>query len=289
MSLKVKRFAKSMVVGVALAGGSGPPPESVTRTLLGMMKIRYEPPRTEVAYPGGAPSAACISIDFDATIPQRLGPNSTGTSAVLALSEKYGIPMTWAMCGKTAEEDWSSYRRIVDSSVEHEVGVHTYSHVDATKTTPDDLKEEVERCISVLKLPSRPRTFVFPWNRVAHFETIRDCGFIAYRDKSRMIGLPKKVDGLWNIPPVWYLDRKSLGAAALIGRVMDLCMASGSVFHLWFHPWSVVEPSPEAFTREVLGPTLVRMAQARDSGKLSILTMGEIGAAMENGLGRLSK
>lgn len=288
MSLGAKRFAKSVAVGAALAAGGTPPPESITRTLLRMMKIGYEPPGVKVVYPGGAPSAACISIDFDATIPERLGPNGTGTSAVLALSERYRIPLTWAMCGRTVEEDWPSYRRIVDSPVRQEVGVHTYSHVDATKVTPEQLKEEVEHCISVLKLPERPKTFVFPWNRVAHFKTIEECGFVAYRDKSRVIGLPKKVQGLWNIPPVWYLDRNSLGAARLIGKVMDLCIASGSVFHLWFHPWSVVEPTPEEFTTEVLEPVFAGMADARDKGRLSILTMGEIGGAMEDGLGRRS-
>lgn len=286
MSLGAKRFAKSMAVGAALAAGGSPPPESMTRTLLRMMKIGYEPPQTRVKYPGGAPSAACISIDFDATVPERLAPNGTGTREVLALSERHGIPMTWAMCGKTAEEDRTSYERIVDCPVKQEVGIHTYSHVDATKTTPDQLKEEVEHCISVLDLPERPRTFVFPWNRVAHFKTIRDCGFIAYRDKSRMIGLPKKVEGLWNVPPVWYLDRNSLGAAQLIGKVMDLCVASGSVFHVWLHPWSVVEPSPKQFTDEVLEPVFARMAGARDQGRLSILTVGQIGEAMESGLGR---
>ncbi len=284
MSLRAKRLAKSIAVGIALSGGR--PPESLTRSMLGMMRIEYSPPAANQVYRGGAQAVACISIDFDATVPGRLGPNGVGTMKVLELAETYGIPMTWAICGKTAEEDRRSYEAITGSSVKHEIGVHTYSHADASKVSAEELEAEIERCIGVLALKERPRTFVFPWNRVAHLDTIRRLDFIAYRDKQRMLGFPRKVDGVWNIAPVWYLDKNALGAAGLIRRVIDLTISARSVFHLWFHPWSVIDPTPEKFSEKVLVPVLLHMQQKREEGHLSIETMGSLGGWLENG-GRL--
>jgi hypothetical protein len=280
MALRAKRFMKSTAVSLALATGSRPP-NGLTRTLLGMMRMEYSPPTQPVTYQGGAPSAGCISIDFDATVPERLGPNSEGTKLVVELAERFEIPMTWAICGRTAEEDRGAYEAILDASVKHEIGVHTYSHIDASKSTPEELEAEIERCIGTLGLNERPKTFIFPWNRVAHFETVRKCGFIAYRDKQRVVGFPRKVNGLWNIAPVWYLDSNSLGAKNLIRRVVDLCTASHSVFHLWFHPWSVVDPSPETFSREVLEPSFWYLKEMRDQGRITIQTLGSLAEWLE--------
>jgi hypothetical protein len=280
MSLRAKRFIKSTAVSLALATGSRPP-DALTRSLFGIMHLQYSPPSSPVTYQGGAPSTCCISIDFDATVPERLAPNREGTKLVVELGEMFEIPMTWAICGKTADEDRRAYDAILGASVRHEIGVHTYSHVDATKSTPEEFEAEIERCIMTLGLSQRPKTFIFPWNRVAHFDVVSRCGFTAYRDKQRVVGFPRKVNGLWNIPPVWYLDSNSLGAKNLIRRVIDLCAASNSVFHLWFHPWSVVEPSPEQFSKEVLEPSFSYLKEMRDEGRIAIQTLGSLAEWLE--------
>jgi peptidoglycan/xylan/chitin deacetylase (PgdA/CDA1 family) len=281
MSLRAKRFMKSTAVSLALATGSSPP-VGLTRSLLRMMGIGYSPPLHPLAYQGDVQCACCISVDFDATVPERLQPNGEGTKLVVELGDSFHIPMTWAICGKTADEDRRSYDRILDASVKHEIGIHTYSHIDASKSTPQDLEAEIERCISSLGLNGRPRTFIYPWNRVAHFETVKKCGFIAYRDKQRVIGFPKKVNGLWNVAPVWYLDGNSLGAKNLIRRVIDLSIASRSVFHLWFHPWSVVDPTPQTFSREVLEPSLSYLREKSDEGRVVLQTVGDLAQWLES-------
>src|SRR5438309_2840311 len=141
MSLRAKRFMKSTAVSLALVTGSRPP-DGLTRSLLGMMRMQYSPPSHSVTYQDGAPSAGCISIDFDATVPERLGPNSEGTNLVVELGERFEIPMTWAICGRTAEEDRGAYDAILGASVRHEIGVHTYSHIDASTSTPEELESE---------------------------------------------------------------------------------------------------------------------------------------------------
>jgi len=251
--------------------------------MLRRLRIGFQPPAAGSRYPWNGRAAACVSIDFDVTRPGREGPNRTGTFALVELSEKYAIPLTWAICGRTAEEDPESYQRILDSSAEHEIGIHTYSHIDASRSSADELEAEIRRCIAALGLPTAPRTFIFPWNREAHFDVLARMGFKAYRGRDRLVGGPSKASGIWNFPPVYYVDQKSVGAAPLMKRYLDICIKHRAVFHLWTHPWSIVEDdgSTERLVRTALEPVFAAMAQKRDEGLLHTGTMGGMAATLE--------
>jgi len=282
VGIHLKRTAKTMALEAARAPLLSSS-DSLTRAALQRLRIGFHPPGSGVRYPWGDRAAACVSIDFDVTRPGRDGPNRTGTFALVELSEKYGIPLTWAICGRTAEQDTKSYLRLLDSSAEHEIGIHTYSHIDASRSGADELEAEITRCIAVLGLSSAPRTFVFPWNREAHFDVLRRMGFMAYRGKERVIGGLSKANGLWNIPPVYYVDQKSVGAAPLMKRYVDVCIRHRTVFHLWTHPWSIVEEggSEERLVSTALEPVFAYMAKKRDEGLLHTGTMGGLAAALE--------
>lgn len=254
----------------------------MTRRTLRFLKMDFNPSNGSVPYPGGQPAACCISVDFDATRPGRHASNHTGTYALVELGERYSIPMTWAICGRTAEEDRDAYERVLNSGVRHEIGIHTYSHVDVSACTAQDLEQEINRCLDSLGIRSVPRTFIFPWNREAHFDVLSKMGFIAYRGKDRAIGRPSKMKSLWNIPPVYYLDEKSDGAASLVKRYIDLCIRSRSVFHLWLHPWSIASgDSALPLVSSTLDPILQYIAEKRDAGFLSCRTMGDLAMGLE--------
>jgi peptidoglycan/xylan/chitin deacetylase (PgdA/CDA1 family) len=282
LQIHLKRTAKALALQAArapLVSSSG----TVTRAMLQGLRIGFEPPGPGVTLPWRERGAACVSIDFDVTRPGREAPNRTGTFALVQLAEKYGIPLTWAVCGRTADEDAKAYSRILDSTAEHEIGIHTYSHIDASRSSPEEFEAEVTRCVAALGLSSAPRTFVFPWNREAHFDVLRRQGFLVYRGKERVIGGLSKARGLWNIPPVYYVDQKSVGAAPLIRRYVDTCIRHRAVFHLWTHPWSIVEEggSEERLVRTALEPVFAHMAQKRDEGLLHTGTMGGLAASLE--------
>ena len=228
-----------------------------------------------------ARAIGCFSVDFDATRPGRLSSNRVGTRNAVELSLRYNIPMTWAICGKTAEEDPFAYEMVLRSGVEHEIAVHTYSHIDVSKCSAETLVEEVDRCISVLAPARRPTTFIFPWNREGHFDVLARLGFTAYRGADRALGTPQRHNGMWNIPPVYYLGPLSYGQSALIKKFIALCVASRSVFHMWFHPWSIVEPSPEAFAADVLEPVFKCLDERRREGELELVTLGELARRLE--------
>jgi peptidoglycan/xylan/chitin deacetylase (PgdA/CDA1 family) len=282
--IHLKRTAKALALEAARAPILSSS-DSLTRAALRRLRIGFEPPGSEAGYPWGKRAAACISIDFDVTRPGREEPNRTGTFALVELSEKYGIPLTWAICGKTAEDDVKSYLRLLDSSAEREIGIHTYSHIDATKADAGQFEAEIARCIAALGLRSTPKTFVFPWNREAHFDVLKRMGFIAYRGDKRVVGSPSKSNGLWNLPPVYYVDQKSVGAGSMIKRYLDLCIRHRAVFHLWTHPWSIVEEggSAERMVKTALEPVFAYMAYKRNEGLLHTGTMGGIADSLEMG------
>jgi peptidoglycan/xylan/chitin deacetylase (PgdA/CDA1 family) len=249
----------------------------VSRRLLAPIKIDYDPPvATGKLYPGNKRAAACVSIDFDVTVEDRYQANRVGTKTLLELSEKYGVPLTWAICGMTADADRESYERILNSPTRQEIGIHTYSHIDAQKCDAGEFEKDIVRCIEALNLGSTPPTFIFPWNRVNHFPILRSLGFKVYRGKERAVGAPTPSEGLYNIRPVYYVDQKSFGAQSLINKYADLCASASSVFHLWTHPWSIVMHDGGTPMVETLDPVFSHLRKMSDRGELALCTMGEL-------------
>lgn len=257
------------------------------------LKVGFDPPPVEKIYAGEARSACVISIDFDHLTKSKLSDrnrwypepredilakNAIGTRDLIAVSEKYSIPMTWAICGRTAEADHESYRRIVTARQPQEIGIHTYSHIDVSSCSEDELTEEVAKCEEVLKLDEKPKTFIFPWNRQGNFDALKKLGFETYRDPWRSIRAPFDNHGLVDIPPTYYVDQKSFGASGLMKKYLELCIAWNSVFHLWLHPWSVVLDGDDngTFVSETIDPLFAFMKEKREEGTLLVSTMGEL-------------
>jgi len=275
LSLRVKREAKEAVLGLVTMTES-PRPDPLGSAALRVMKIGLEPGR-DARYEGGSKAAACVSVDFDVTSPERFPWNRDGTNALLRLSEAHELPLTWAICGKTAVEDRPAYESILSCSVKQEIGVHTFSHIYADAATETAYEEDIKKCIEALQISTRPLTFVFPKNREGHFDLLKRLGFKSYRGKLRAIGAPKSNQGLWNIRPVYYVDAKSLHASGLITRFIDACIARSAVFHLWTHPWSLaIGGKVDRMATDVMSPVFEHMEEKSKSGLLSLNTMGSL-------------
>jgi peptidoglycan/xylan/chitin deacetylase (PgdA/CDA1 family) len=272
--MNTKRAAKTL----AVKGLAGPFGSSgfMSKRVLRALNIEYGPFQPNPAHSSGTGSVFCVSIDFDVTVPSRFEDNRNGTSALLELANRHHVPMTWAVCGKSAEDDMTSFEAILHSPVTQEIGIHTYSHIDAQASSRDSFEADVERCIQVLGLDERPRSFVFPWNREAHFDVLDELGFRAYRGATRAICSPTQANGLWNIRPVYYVDQKSVGSAELIKSYMDLCIEHSAVFHLWLHPWSIMIDGRAEPMAETLDQVFSYMHRKKDEGTIDALTMGEL-------------
>jgi polysaccharide deacetylase len=244
------------------------------------MGLRHGPISTTPAGKRRPPTVACITVDFDVTVSSRYENNRKGTIALSELAARYRIPITWAVCGKSAEADMRSYSAMMDSSHDNEIGVHTYSHIDATVTPADEFRSDVEQCIQVLGLDS-PRTFVFPWNREGNFEVLRAMGFRVFRGKDRAIGNPVLKEGIWNVRPVYYVDQKSRGAESLMKKYVDLSVLLSTPFHLWTHPWSLVMGGKTEPMIETLESLFTYIVEKKEQKVLMTTTLGGIAASLD--------
>jgi peptidoglycan/xylan/chitin deacetylase (PgdA/CDA1 family) len=248
----------------------------MARPILRLIRQGYGPiPKGE-----GSPSSFCMSVDFDVTVPSRFDDNRKGTLALAELAGRYGVPMTWAVCGVSAEADMKSYE-VIERTKSDEIGVHTYSHIDATVATAEEFRSDIERCVRALALDS-PRSFAFPWNREGHFDVLRELGFKVFRGKERAIGVPVRKGGLWNVRPVYYLDQKSLGAESLMKKYLDVCVALSTPFHLWTHPWSLVAKGRTEPMMRTLEALFTYVSEKRGSGDLVTSTLGGMAAGLDS-------
>lgn len=275
----VKRTA---LKGIEMPIGSNP---AVASKVLRALNVDYGPIRDGMCYRQGRRSVFCFSVDFDVTRPERGDPNKIGTLELLRLSEAYHIPLTWAICGETAENDLRSYHSITDSKTPREIGIHTYSHLDSQAASPDAFREDLQRCLQVLNLEARPRTFTFPWNREAHFEVLNEFGFRAFRGASRAVGVPVQCGGLWNVRPVYYVDQKSARASGLMKEYISLCREYSAVCHFWTHPWSIMDGNRSKEMLEALNDVFGYVSSLRDASELETSTLGDLAEWLDSSTG----
>ncbi|HUH82779.1 MAG TPA: hypothetical protein VLX33_02740, partial [Nitrososphaerales archaeon] len=101
--MNLKRDIKILALETVLSGpGSNP---VVAAPVLRLIRQGYGPISHEGPGERSLPATACVSVDFDVTIPSRFEDNRKGTLALVDLARRYGIPMSWAVCGKSAEKD----------------------------------------------------------------------------------------------------------------------------------------------------------------------------------------
>jgi peptidoglycan/xylan/chitin deacetylase (PgdA/CDA1 family) len=225
----------------------------------------FSPPGSPIHYHGNAPSAFVISVDFDiAGRPDRSEAHRSGTEAILSICERYGIPITWGICGFTASENRGLFDTILRSPIRKEIACHSYAHAAVRDWTPDRLRQDLAMWMDATGERAVPQTFIFPYNVEGNFEELRRLGFRAYRPLRRCITSPGRDHGLCRIPPVCRLGavRNSL---RVLRAYTDICVAYNSVMHVWTHPSDV---SGKGFVANVLQPYMEYVGRRRDQGVL---------------------
>lgn len=244
------------------------------------------------------------------------------------LFDEHSIPATWAVVGGILEEtpDVRNYRlspdpakwqdralleRITGPDVDHEIGFHSYTHLDfrSDETAPEQVDRELRRCRELAdSVGLESRTFVYPSNGIAHRDRLADHGFICYRGRHQAragpmmrrlrklsqlaSGRPQPlivtptVDewGLVNIPPSLHLygfegpvgrlltSVRSNPVVALVKRGLEHAIARDGIFHIWFHP-NDLRTSAQIDRLEAV---VEYIADQRDRGRIETKTMGQI-------------
>ena len=176
-------------------------------------------------------------------------------------------------------------RAILASRVKHEMGSHSFSHIDfsAPTSTPELVRREMEECIKVMKSWGlRLRSLVYPFNNMGHhyLDLLADLNITSVRHRDARVRLSYPERSPWGVYKfyetlnLWtgtcydYADKAKIFLAE--------AMKGNAAYHLWFHPSDPTEIFENHFRK------ILRHVRAlSDQGKLWPATMGELAAYCE--------
>jgi peptidoglycan/xylan/chitin deacetylase (PgdA/CDA1 family) len=200
--------------------------------------------------------------------------------------------------GTSVQEDPAWYApdlvdRILQSPVRHEIGCHTFSHIDFTsRHCPAKLAEaELLKCQQLATERGIVlRSMVFPGGTEGNREALSRLGFWGYRKPmSYDVGMPYRDEyGLVAIPSSYGMDKPEYNWSAktcfkIVKSYLDKAIDHKKVCHLWFHPsmhpWYLTHVFPWV---------LKYIDVKRKEGKIEILTMGELALQYKNSIWNLS-
>lgn len=170
---------------------------------------------------------------------------------------------------------------ILDSTVRHEIGCHTFSHIDFTYSncTPELAESEINACIKLAAQNNLTlRSMVFPGGTAGNFEILANKGFICYRKPMKYnIDIPY-IDqfGLVAIPSSWGLEKapykwQPASYFKMAEMYYEVACKNKMICHFWFHP----SMSPW-YLNNILPAILEMATRYRDKGDLEILTMHQL-------------
>jgi peptidoglycan/xylan/chitin deacetylase (PgdA/CDA1 family) len=252
--------------------------------------------------------------------------------------EKYQIPATWAVVGrifldpyhkqgdilrkhKSRFTDLHSFgiytnscnntlyfgrdiiEKILLSTVDHEIGYHSFSHVIFSQISKEVADSEIKAGIEIAKqFGISFKSFVFPHNEIGHTDVLRKYGFIVYRGETLMHSnlrsralnkvnglineiiappvMPEWKNGIWEIPSsMYFTDPKypfSLLPRAKLGLLR--AMRSNMLFHVWMHPWNLLQY--KSLSRD-FERFVEYVCKKRSEGKIKVMTMGDFAASLK--------
>lgn len=170
---------------------------------------------------------------------------------------------------------------IISSDTPHEIGCHTFSHIDFTyRNCSKELADaELNACIELAnKRNVKLQSMVFPGGTAGNYESLVQKGFISYRKPMNYhLDLPQIDDfGLVAIPSSLGLDRDSYGWSKefhlkMIRNFISKAARHRLVCHFWFHP--SMDPW---YLNNVMPEVIKIVADMRNSQQIDVLTMGEL-------------
>ncbi|MCB9274502.1 MAG: polysaccharide deacetylase family protein [Lewinellaceae bacterium] len=136
-------------------------------------------------------------------------------------------------------------RQILDSPVPHEIGCHTFSHIDCRDgvCSPELMKAELKAC---KKLASEwglaLSSFVHPGHTIGNLDVLKAEGFTSFRtDYRNVLGYPRRHEnGIWELQQTAEFSfRKEWTVKYHVYRYIEIikrAIASNTACVFWFHP-----------------------------------------------------
>lgn len=136
-------------------------------------------------------------------------------------------------------------KMILQSNVAHEIGCHTFSHIDCRdEVCPSELMEaELTACKEAARnWPVDLKSFVHPGHTIGHLDQLRKADFTSFRtDYRNRLGYPKDHgNGLWELQQTAEIQlREGWSPSYHAHRYIEIikrAMQSKTVCVFWFHP-----------------------------------------------------
>ena len=136
-------------------------------------------------------------------------------------------------------------KMILNSKVKHEIGCHTFSHIDCSdEICPSEVfLSEIEQCKTQAgKFGIKLNSFVHPGHTIGNLYNLVNSGFLSFQtDYNNTLGYPvKHENGLWELKRTYeFAYRKDWSIDYHIYRykkIIDRAIKNHSVCNFWFHP-----------------------------------------------------
>lgn len=135
--------------------------------------------------------------------------------------------------------------QILNSKVKHEIGCHTFSHIDCSDAvcSKEVFDAEVELCQKLaLERGVELKSFVHPGHTIGNIGNLADHGFASFQsDPGNILGYPvKHLNGLWELKRTYeFVFRIEWSVDYHIYRykeIIERAIKNNSVCNFWFHP-----------------------------------------------------
>jgi peptidoglycan/xylan/chitin deacetylase (PgdA/CDA1 family) len=176
-------------------------------------------------------------------------------------------------------------QRVIESPVGHEFGTHSFSHIDFSSACSDPIlvrRELEESAIAMRRFGIRPRSLVYPFNRIGktYLDLLAEFSITAVRHRDRHVRLSypeRTASGVYRLYESMNLrTAKHYDYPDKVNIFIAEAMKRHAAFHLWFHP-----SDPVAHSEGDLRRIVQYLDRQRNEGLAWIATMAELAAYCE--------
>lgn len=167
--------------------------------------------------------------------------------------------------------------QIQQAKVRHEIGCHTFSHIDCRDgiCPPEVFRQEMEECRKLARERGVDlKTFIYPAHTVGNLKELPGLGFSNYRsNKGNILGYPvHHGKGFWEIKSSFQLNMRSDWSVEYhiyrTKKIIDRAIKHQTTCHFWFHP-----SFDRKYVSQVLPAVLAHLQQRKEDVWLT--TMGD--------------
>jgi hypothetical protein len=188
--------------------------------------------------------------------------------SIIKFFNEMEIPVTFALRGQLTETEGEIIKLLLKSPLKHDIGAHGYYHKAFTTLSWAEANKELEMTSNGMKkFGIKPKSFVFPKNKVAHLPLLEKWGYLCFRKNGSLLedGMyVKKYGNLYDVHPGLYLGK--CNNPTFMKKIVNISVRHKALFHLWFHLWNLGN-SLEAINKRITKVLLPFLKYAKEKQK----------------------